>query len=741
MNHRHKLRWTSIAIAAALVAGAVPVWADSPEGTAAVAEAGTPASLPVIGSTPIGSATIGSASRMELKDVILLPNDDGKTVAFTLTLHNDESTDLEFINYWVRLQSKAGNQFTVNLLPQDQDKNRIPPRTSQDFHFYAKLNATTELSDLIFNLIRWDFNVTDFERVVGQVTVPEDYSYVTPTGSRRQFSLANVPFIGHIKRTTVSQNDDYYLPALYFELENAGTSSVKLPELQFFIRTKSGLVYPLESPVLVKDFAIQPLVRKEGLLSGSIPREVEEEGWQLVIAQTISGSGENAGTVQMPLAFFEIPATDAEDVSIGNDYRFSNKDGTYTARLNALQRLPWEDQDILTAAITLRNDGSSALPIPELTGYFKLDDNVKIDAKLVRTDKVIGIGAGKEINVQVAAKIPYTYEFASLKLYLQEKEGTDKTVDLLQFNHNKELMSLATVGLGEKKTYTDIGRRAVYGVLSSQTFKGDYSDLYTVQIEAENLEKRFSDVRKQVAQFKGLDGTVFPAQMMEIKNKVNPGGKALIYAYATMPKSYDTSGMMLILGDAVQIDTSGGGTGGTGGNDGGAAPASDGYVNAASFGVPLENTEPKADFQELALQPYTLSLGRIGTSIQFEQDKVDFEFDYELSKNSLIETDMTDRKLVLEIEDDLEESKTHLSLTKAFSFERGTSGDSSAGTGSGDILELGSHRLKVSFTSEDEHLYNVRDFKTYKLNVYHQFKDGQKKLIASRELDWFRYND
>jgi hypothetical protein len=710
-----RLAWC--ALACSLVFGTLtPVWADS--STEVSSSEGVSVET-VIQSASIGRANIGNGSYMELKDVSVLPGDDGNTAAFTLTLYNGGTSDLEFIDYWVRLHSKTGSQFNVNLLAKDKDKNRIPSKTSQDFRFYAKLNATTGLHDLQFKLIEWDFSIPSFERVVGQLNIPEDYSDVTPSDAKRIVAMASVPVKTHIQRSAISQNDEYYMPAIYLEMENTGTSSVKLPDLQFYIYTKTGLIYPLQTAAFAKDTSIQPLVRKEGVLTGSIPREVDPEGWQLVITQGAAGTG-STGDLTLPLAFFELPDSAAEDVSIGNDYSFSNKSGTYTARLTSLQRLPWEDQDILTASVTISNKGSKTLPIPELKAYMMLDEAVKVEANAIRTDKVIGILPGREMTLQIAGKIPYTYEFQGIKLYLQEKDA-DKSVDLLTFHHNKELMNLAVIPVNGAREYKDIGMQSAYTVRNVYTFADANADLFAIQMDIENREKRFVDLRKQVAQFKTEDGAVFPAKVSEVKAKVTPGGKAMLFMSAVLPKGTKTEGIQLLLGDEVTIPA-------TVQNE---SAKQDGYVNAAAFQLPAEQTEPKDSFKELDFYPYTISFSRFGTQADFGNNSVSLDFEYELIRNPLVEANMTDHKIVLEIKDELNDGK-FITFSKAFDLDK---------VGDKEQLELGSHMLKISNFGSDPNIYSIREMKTYQMNIYYQYESGYKKLIASKEQDWFIYND
>ncbi|TXK85821.1 hypothetical protein [Paenibacillus sp. N3.4] len=444
-------RLVTIALSATLALGAVtPVWADS-----------NPSSI----SSMVGKVAITGSSYFELKQIHVLPDQSGKLATFTVSIHNEGNSELQFIDYWVRLKSKSGKQFSARLLPADKDKNRVAPSSTTDLTFYATVDSSTNLQDLVVQFIKWDFSQSNFERVLGEVAVPETYTDVTPAGGTSVISIGGTDVNASIKKFVSNKNEKYHVPTVYVTLENAGNHAVTVPSYLFSIRTADGLLYPLEAKGL-KDLKINPKESKEIQLSGSIPVAVSANGWQLAVAENIADLKLNVS-----VAAFQLPVVSQQDGgSVGKSYTFTNKSGVYTTELNALHRLPWEDQDLLTADLTLSNKGDQSLPIPKLTGYFLLDDAVKIDAKLVQTAKVIGLGAGASVNLQIAGKVPYTYEFSHIKLVLQENEtetpskgtetGTGTATDLLEFSTQAELQAIPYIGMGESYTSNDIGRKA-----------------------------------------------------------------------------------------------------------------------------------------------------------------------------------------------------------------------------------------------------------------------------------------
>jgi hypothetical protein len=490
---------------------------------------------------PIGKVAISGSSYFEVKNVNLLSDQSGRIVAFTVGIVNGGSKDLSFIDYWVRVMTKSGTQFTARILPQDKDKNVVAAGSSQDISFYANVNTATELQDLKFRFIQWDFSQDNFERTIGEVSVPDGFSSVIPAGGSRTVKMNATSVKLSVKKFVSGKNEKYYTPTVYFTLENTDNHSITVPAYLFSIRTSEGYMYPLEAKGL-KDLSINPQESKEITLSGSVPVSVSKDGWQLVITQNLSDL-----KINIPIAFFQLPEVTHQDgAEAGKEVQFTDANGLYTVQLNGIYRLPWEDQDIITADLTLSNKGTDSLPVPNLTGYFLLDGAVKVDAKIVQPSKVIGLGSGVSIGVQVAAKIPYTYDFAKLKLVLQEQEpgsgsgdtgNTGKVTDLLEFETPSKTMSVPMVNQHDAFTLTDPGYRSKFSVQSVSTYSSKSSDIFTAQVTVENQEKRFTNVSKLVANFRSADGTVFPAAIQEVKDKVSPGGKALLLVWSQLPNS------------------------------------------------------------------------------------------------------------------------------------------------------------------------------------------------------------
>lgn len=738
-HRRWRRRYGRLFLAASMtLITAIPAYAEggTPETAPMMESVGQPANSPAI-----GRVNLDADQYFELERVMMHPESDEQIVVFSVHARNGGTSDLLFKDYWVRVATKDGSRIPVYLLPQDKQKNRIAAKSSQTFTFYAAVPSGIRPSDLIFDFIKWDFSQPDFERQIGRLYVPADYAMSAPVGGKRSIPTSGSVIEGEVTALRMTANESHYKPVVELNVRNVGERSVQMPDERYLLRTGDGYMYPLEMKA-ARDEAIDPLTDRELQLTGDIPVDASTEGWQLIVLRYEQELGR-----YLPAASFELPhVSEPETAETGQEYAFTNDDGTYYARMNALQRLPWKNEDLVTADLTLSNRGAQSLPLPELTGYFLLDDTVRVEAEAVRTDQVIGLPAGASTSYRFIGRMPYTYAFESIKLVLQEKEfeangagesavqpeangAAGQATDLLEFEHRSGPDGFPSYLPGQGYRIEGVGRSAEYRVHGVHTYSGETADTVSVQLEAANLEQRFASIPKLVAYLQMPDGTVYPAAVADIPNTVGPGGQALLYVNASVPKGLRTDGMSVIIGEAVS------------GNrltppDG----QPDAYINPGALRLPRESEEVKPNLLDIDLAPYTLSIRHISTHLDVQG--VTISFDYELKKSMPHETNTSGRKLVLEVTD--ESNKIAFSREYDFrAFEEAAGepqGASQAGDNGKETFKLGAYENFKLKEEDPDLMYMVETLKNYRLNIYDSF-DGKKKLLASKQIRWFEVTD
>ncbi|WP_281887497.1 hypothetical protein [Paenibacillus sp. YYML68] len=666
----------------------------------------------------LGTVKLAGTSYFELNDVRVIASDNGKFATFTITVHNAGTTDLKLVDYWIRLQSKSGQRFTTKLLPADKDKMRIAPGSRTELTYYANVNETTKLHDLLVQFIQWDFTQPNFERKLGEVAVPAHYNGVYASDAAAPVAAGGNELHASISRYVSNKNEKYHVPSLYVKLENNGQHAVKVPAYIFYIRTQDDLLYPLEVKGL-KELEIKPKETKELTLSGTIPVEVAPGGWELLITESVPDLKRN-----VELAAFALPAEfQGTEGSLGKPYTFKAKDGVYTAALQSVQRLPWDNHDVLAADLTLRNTGNKSLPIPKLKGYFMLDDAVKIEATLVKPSAVVGLAAGEETKLQLAGKVPYTSQFKSIKLVLQEQESDTAVTDVLEFTTLADVQPIPTLPAFEAHEVQDIGRRASYKIRAANQYNGNTGSVFNAEVEVANLEKRIAPVSKLVAHYRTPDGTVLPASVMEVANKISPSNTALLHVWAHVPQGISTDNLQLIVGEAVSSGQLSEGT---------AIP--DSYVNPVAFSLPAEKQDVKSGLKNVQAYPYTVSFSRISTTV--ENSTLTLKFDYDITRTPFVTTNMDGHKLVLVFKD----SSGEQSFEKSFDMKDIDPAAGDTADAPLSKLKLGKHsHFKIQVTDPDL-IYKSSYLNKFKLSLYEEFQGG-RKLLAEQDVSWFTTTD
>lgn len=652
----------------------------------------------------LGSVNVRSGVVFEVNNLMLIPADNGQSVGFTLTVKNNSNTELDFINYWVDLYSKAGAKFSVSLATPDVTK--ISAKSTKDIVFYSSIGSDIKSSDLVIKIVEWDFSYPDFKKVLGEIAVPSSYDYVTKAEHGRVISLGDTRLSIQIERAVFGKSEKYHRPDLKVVIKNEGKRSVTIPELEFAIITEDGLIYPLNVGQLIGT-VLTPLSEKDFKMSASIPIEVNQENWKLAVINPIKERN-----LRIPLAIFELDERETEsNIELGKYYSFSNSDGTYQIKLNSMNRLPLEDNDLLVAHLTIANDSDKALPLPKLGVKYHLDDNIELDGTISTNDKIISIPSQQSIDIQAVTTIPYTYVFSEVDLVIQEIDSGNELLDLVEFTYDGEFEQIPVVD--GHLVIEEIGYRANVSVRNFYNFKGNNANIIAAEIEVENLEKRQSNIQKFSGYFEKNDGTIYPADFYSVDEKIFPNGKALVYAYSTVPKSFDSSELNLVLGKAVEQTS---------------AEQSQliGYVNPNRFDLPIEK-KPQTGLKDIDVAPYTLTINRIATQARFDLNQVTMEFDYELERDVMVRSGLKDQTIIIELVD-ADDRASFTRKLKVVDDEELTNNTT---------LAVGSHTIKLDPWIDEAFVLDINVVKDFHLNIYVEFEAGYKTLIATETVPWF----
>lgn len=634
------------------------------------------------------------------------------TIVFAIENTGFKSAALPGYSY--ALQTPDG--YTYPLAVAGAANVTIAPRETKEL----QLTGTVPLKQPLGG---WSLVVTLPSGAGGQTALPvaayglPDFVSDTSTAgtAKERIDVPGGTIEASVKRSSVSRNDTESIVNVFLTFENKGAKPVTVPAYSFAMLTKEGFAYPATASGL-NGMILQPQQSKEVQLTVSMPLSVSVADLQLSMRQPSngnagSGSGGDSG-FGYTVAVFAVPPTNASLVSIGTAYPFASHAGdSYTATLNGIQRLPWDDQDIIAAELTIGNPGSTALQVPSLSGYFLLDGSIRVDAQLKQLDSSITVPAAGGIHTMLYAKVPYTTAFADIKLVLQEQTTGAAPATLAEFRHNADLMAIPVTAPGETYRVASMGKQSEWSASDVRVYEGANDDLVYTELKQRNLEKRIASAGKLVGYWKAQDGTYYPVTISTLSGKLNPGAEAALAVWGTVPKGTPTAGLELLVGEAVT------------GSAAGAQP--DAYIRAVEMGL-TPAAAASQSLSTLSLSPYSLAISNIKSLPGGIVNGFTFSFDYTLSKGTALVPELPadkQHKLVLVLTD-----------SQGHKYEQKISLDTAAPA---EGLVQGNGTYSFSKTDLDPLFYSkISQAQQYTLTVYDELQ-GYRRALAAQSFSWY----
>lgn len=197
----------------------------------------------------------------------------------------------------------------------------------------------------------------------------------------------------------------------------------------------------------------------------------------------------NTAKLTVPIAYYTISYTLRPEVQKGVEYSASNEYGSFTYNLLSLQRFPWKDDDIVVARINIKNSQSVALTLPELKGSVQVDnDDVSSSTELFMDKETSTIAPGKNAEIYVFSKIPYTQEFDKLKVNLFTTVKEEKS-SFLSLSTNSTMNAVATIERGGSYAITGKGKNANVQENKTIIYEGLNSNIVYTELLLSSEEK------------------------------------------------------------------------------------------------------------------------------------------------------------------------------------------------------------------------------------------------------------
>ncbi|ASA21402.1 hypothetical protein [Paenibacillus donghaensis] len=624
--------------------------------------------------------------------------------------------------YAAYLQSAGGSYFEL-ALDSAQSGYKIQPQEKKIIYYLTEIPSYLKTENMKLQFTQTDPTLKlemakhsfmlPAAKIPNLVVGPDGVRKISINSNTLQFRLANA---------NVFSEDSVAKWSLQLKVKNSGKKAVTLPTYELAVKTATGTTFPVNAKAL-NGIVVKPLEEKVVQLTAEVPLEVDQSSLQLQMIEAVSaapdavevggGAGGKAGgeasapttvptstaTLRVPVAYFTMPLALKTEAQKGQVYSMTNQYGSFSYNLHSLQRLPWKDDDILVARLSLTNTQKDSLTLPALKGAIKLDnDDYTAGTELFVDKDTTTIAPGATVEIDVLAKVPYTEEYNNLKLSLYSVVK-EENVPFLSFTTDSVMNAVETVKTGG--SYSVVGKGKNAKVLENKTavYEGVNSKVLYSEMLLTSEEKRQSKMARIQAYYRTSDGEFYEAVSNQPEMSAAPGGKQLITFWAKLPRSVSITDLQLYMGPGIT---------GTKLTEVGQEPT--GFINIAALQLNPQVNVADTNLLKVALYPYTLAVTRSEGRTQIGSDSINVTMNYNLTRDSSYDMGTFSHKLVLKMTDPFGQSQER-------SLNIGT-----------ELTEGTNNTYAASFTN---HIYKSITGGTYKLTLYDEFQ-GERIELASQ---------
>lgn len=599
--------------------------------------------------------------------------------------------------YTMYLKSAGGSIFTL-ALDESTSEFKVQPQEKKLLYYTTEIPSSMNTANMTLQIAELDETL--------KLNLPVA-SYSLPAAVRENFTIAAYG----VKQTTI---DDMTVEmqlqqaSVYAEngkgvwnyqlrVKNSGSKAVTIPAYELSVRSAEGYVYPITTSEF-SSLTLAPLEEKYIQVSTEVPLTLAQDTLYL---QVITPANADASTVALPLAYFKIPyALETTTTVAASETQITNNYGTFGVSIASLQRLPWGNEDLVTAKLNIRNTTANTITLPTLKGIIKVDQtDLSSSSQLIVNDESTVIAPGATVQVSLLAHIPYSLDFKQTRFILQETDGSTTKEFLSLTSTDAASTSVAYADSGESYQITTTGKKANLKERLTTIYEGTGSNIVYTETVLTSEETRQANLSQLYAYFKTADGEFYQATANQPSSSTSPGGQSLVTFWAQLPTTVDTSGLSLYVGEGVAdgaLVTSG--------------TEATGYINTFALPLAATDTTPQTDLSNLTMFPYSLSITNAVASHTQNTTSISLSLNYRLAKDTTYGMGDYEHKLVVQFTDPYGQS-----------FE--------------ETLALGSDITVGTYntysTTFNSNLYKALHGGTYRITLYDEFQ-GQRIELGNK---------
>lgn len=318
---------------------------------------------------------ISAKSTVRLTDVNILAQDEESILTYTLTITNGDNKTLDLLDYWSKIKTSSGTTYSTSLMTKDKDKKKLSAGSSTTLTYVAKVGKNTKISDLIFQVIKWDFSQAYYESLKGQFKVPATYITSTPADQSKTLKVFDTPVKAKVSQVASFASGDYNYVSVGLNLQNIGYKLFEDPKVKFVIKTSSGASYPMTADPTSTDYKIQPQDNKTLNLMTAIPKSINLSKMELQLVQD-----DETTKLSLPIATMQLPNLSNKSMTVQANVEkyISLGSGKIAVTVNGASLLQSFDEHDLSIRFKVRNTTGTAVTLPKYQFEVQTSDGYRL---------------------------------------------------------------------------------------------------------------------------------------------------------------------------------------------------------------------------------------------------------------------------------------------------------------------------------------------------------------------------
>lgn len=369
----------------------------------------------------LSAVKITAKSSVSLTDVNILTLDEESILTYTLTIKNGDNKSLDLLDYWSKVKTTSGTSYSTSLMSKDKDKKKLSAGSSTTLTYVAKVGKNTKISNLVFQVVKWDFSQPGYEALKGQFKVPATYLTSTPADQSKTLRISDVPVKAMVKQVAAYSSGDYNYVSIGLNIQNIGYRIFEDPKVKFVIKTANGASYPMSADTTSTDYRIQPQDTKTLNLMTAIPKSIKLTNMELQWVQD-----DETAKMSLPVATMQLPSAADKSLAIeaNAEKTISLGSGKITASISGTSMNQSFDEHELSVRVLLRNTSGTTVTLPKYQFELQTSDGYRLPISSGALENVV-MQPLEEKVVSLAVTIPANVKADSPQLFMNLPTASD----------------------------------------------------------------------------------------------------------------------------------------------------------------------------------------------------------------------------------------------------------------------------------------------------------------------------